>query len=95
MPQGDMRFRVNVDMREKKETPDISIQGEGTSATSISTPTSNSKLVGSSSLPPCPSTIASAIGMIIIPCEFLHSLVDNHRATNSWLWAIETKVTTL
>ncbi|XP_047264498.1 histone-lysine N-methyltransferase ATXR6-like [Capsicum annuum] len=50
-------------MREKKEALNLNTQGEREPATSSSALASSSKLVGTSSLPPCKYTISSAIEM--------------------------------
>lgn len=57
-------------MGEQREDPELSTQGKGTPTISTSPLTSTSQLVGGSSVAPHPSTLASALGMILVSHEF-------------------------
>lgn len=66
-----MGVTVNIDIGEQRDTCELTMQGEGTHVTPSSIPTYSSEPIGTSSLPPRPSTTTTSTCMIIISREFL------------------------
>lgn len=83
---------LDFEIKEWREVPVMSTQGEGTLAISTSAPASSSKPVRISVLPSLPSTIVAASGMVFVSCEFLHSLVDSKRVITTRLENVDAEV---
>lgn len=60
-----------------KEAHDMSTRGEGTTTTFTSVLVSTLDPLGTSIVPPHPSTIATSIGLVLVFQEFLQSFVDS------------------
>lgn len=73
----------------------MSTEGEGTLSTFTSSPAYTSEPVGVYLVPSHLSTLVSTSSMILVLCEFVHSLVYSERITNTQLQNIETEVTML